>query len=92
VQALGAYQHNLQSFKNTFLSRNFDQNMHKNALFGKIEKIAAALEDSAPKFLSLRMLGALDPDLRDVTPNTCYSYFLASVYSANVITVEKEQK
>jgi len=33
-----------QSFKNTFLSKNLDQNMHKNALiFEKSWKIAAAL-------------------------------------------------
>jgi len=63
-----------------FLSRNLDQNMHKNALFfEKISKIAAAL-------------GAPPPNPRVVTPITCHSYFLEGVYSANVITVQKEQK
>jgi len=33
AQALWAHKHTLQSFKNTFLSRNLDQNMLKNALF-----------------------------------------------------------
>jgi len=43
AQVLGAHQHTLQSFKNTILSRNLDQNMLKNALFLKKDgKIFAA--------------------------------------------------
>jgi len=39
----------MQSFKNTFLSNNLDQNMHKNALFfEKNWKIAAALGAPPP--------------------------------------------
>jgi len=37
-------------------------------------------------------LGAPFPDLRVVTPITCYSYFLQAVYSDNLITVEKGKK
>jgi len=73
AQALMTHQqYTLQSFKTTFLSRNLDQNMHKNALFfEKIWKIAAALL---------------------LSPVGWHSYFLEGVYSANVITVKKEQK
>jgi len=42
--ALEAHQHTLQSLKKTFLSKNLDQNMLKNALFlEKAREIAAAL-------------------------------------------------
>jgi len=47
---LGAHQHTLQSFKNTFLSRNLGQNMLKNALFfGKSWKNRRSVGGSAPK-------------------------------------------
>jgi len=40
----------------------------------------------------LRRLGAEPPDPQVVTSIICYSYFLESVCSANVITVKKEGK
>jgi len=78
TQAFGSHQHTLQSFKNTFLSRNLDQNMHKNAYIfwkkKKTGKISAAL--GAP------------PTHRVVPPITCYISFLGSTH---VITIEMEQ-
>jgi len=42
----------LQSIKNALLSRNFDQNMHENALlFEKIKKNCCSVGDSSPKTL-----------------------------------------
>jgi len=49
AQALWSHQHTLQLFKNTFLSRNLDQNMFKNALFlEKDGKFAAVLGAPPP--------------------------------------------
>jgi len=89
AQALRTYQqHTFQSFKTTFLSRNLDQNMYKNTLFfEKIWKIAVALPPLASGGWELR-----PQTPRVVTPITCHSYFLEGVCSANVITVQKEQK
>jgi len=69
----------LQSFKNTILSKNLDQNTLKNALFyGKLEKIAASVGGSAPKPpLALWRLGYLPPDLRVVISTQFTCLFLA---------------
>jgi len=83
-------QHTLQSFKNTFLSRNLDQNMLKNALFfEKVWKIAAALGTPPP---NPRWPLAEPPYLRVVSPFTCHSYFLEGACSGNVIIVKKKQE
>jgi len=66
-QALEAHQRTLYSFKNTFLSRNLDQSMLKNAsFFGKIWKNRRSEGSSAPKF---PLAPAADPPLASPT---CY--------------------
>jgi len=94
AQALRTHQqHTLQSFKITFLSRNLDQNMHKNALFLKNSEKSPQHWGLCPQTpVGLRWLGTPPPDPRIVTLITCHSYFLEGVCNAYVITVKKEQK
>jgi len=88
--SLGAHKHTLQSFKNTILSRNVDQNMLKNALFfGKmLEKSPQRWGLCHQTLLGLRRLGALPPDPQVVTPTqfTCYFKQLCEFFGVVTIT------
>jgi len=72
AQALRTHQqHTLQSFKNMLLSRNLDQNMHKNALFlEKSEKSPQCWGLRLQTPVGLRQLGAPLPNPRVVTQSS----------------------
>jgi len=78
VKALGAHQHTLQSFKNTILSRNEDQNMLKNALFfGKSWKNRRIVGGSASKPLWPPAAG-----VSASRPPSCYSHLIYVLFQS----------